>query len=149
MTAIHVIGRILVVSKGHLLVCRFRDAAYCFLPGGQVEYNEDVRSAIKREIREELGSDAQTDQLLGVIEQSFPLDGGPFHEYSFIFTGTIEDCSPPDAPPPLEDGLVFSWLPLASLRDTDLKPPPLADMVAEYVVTGRATGWASTMSDMR
>ncbi len=146
MSTIHIIGRALIVSDGHILLCRFSDNTYYFLPGGQVEYNEDVHSAIKREIREEFGGKIELGSFLGVIEHTFLHEGRPFHEYSFVFTGSLEGCSPPTAPTSLEDGLDFFWLPLAKLPETDLRPSPLAEMIAEYLCTGQSGDWASTMT---
>ena len=145
MLTIHVIGRALIVCDGHILLCRFADNTYYFLPGGQVEYNEDARSAIRRELREEFGGQIELGSFLGVIEHTFPPRGRPFHEYSLVFAGSLEGCFPPEAPASLEAGLSFFWMPLAKLPEINLKPSPLADMVAEYLRTGRTGGWASSM----
>ena len=42
MSTINVLGRIVIISKGHVLLAHEIGARNTFLPGGHVEYNEGV-----------------------------------------------------------------------------------------------------------
>ena len=52
MPAIHLLGRVALISSGYILLAHEIRAKNTFLPGGHVEYNEPVKNAIVRELRE-------------------------------------------------------------------------------------------------
>ena len=59
-------------------------------PGGRLEINEDVNSAIKRELKEELG--IEEDVYLKYIAENFvDFSGKKYHEIGFYFILTIEE----------------------------------------------------------
>lgn len=56
-----------ILHEGKLLVVRHRaDASFTALPGGHLEWGEDVRECLTREIIEELGVEPQIGRLLYV-----------------------------------------------------------------------------------
>ena len=55
--------------------------------GGGVEPGETSRTAVAREIAEELGLQVVDLQLLGTLENLFWLDGQPKHEIVFVYDG--------------------------------------------------------------
>lgn len=69
-----------------------KDCYYRFL-GGTVEFREHSSTTLKREIKEEIGSEIKIGALLDVIENIFELDGDPYHEIVFIYTGKLLDES--------------------------------------------------------
>ena len=71
MPAIHLLGRVALVSNGHILLAHEIGAENIFLPGGHVEYNEPVKNAILRELREEFDGEVQIKGFIGVVEHSF------------------------------------------------------------------------------
>lgn len=52
MPVIHLLGRVALISNGHILLAHEIGAENTFLPGGHVEHNEAVKNAILRELRE-------------------------------------------------------------------------------------------------
>lgn len=60
-------------------------------PGGHIEYGEYAIDTAKREIREELGVEAQDVKQLTMIENIFKHDGVLTHEYVFIFSARFVD----------------------------------------------------------
>ncbi|USN87597.1 MAG: NUDIX domain-containing protein [Candidatus Nomurabacteria bacterium] len=59
--------RAVILHEGKLLVVRHvHDTSYVCLPGGHLEFGEDVISCLKREIVEELGIEPEVGQLLYV-----------------------------------------------------------------------------------
>jgi ADP-ribose pyrophosphatase YjhB (NUDIX family) len=57
--------------------------------GGSIEFGECAVDAVQREIREELGTELESPELLGVLENRFELDGDLGHEVLFVFSGTL------------------------------------------------------------
>ena len=71
-----------------LLILRdssFRRGQWCF-PSGYVEWNEDVRSAAVREVREEVGLDVDIREILAV-HSNFPEVGS--HSVGIYFAGSV------------------------------------------------------------
>ncbi|MFM9276534.1 NUDIX hydrolase [Paenibacillus jiagnxiensis] len=62
------------------------DGVITFRPvGGTIEYGEDSKSAVKREVKEEINVDIIEPKLIGIIENIYPYDGQIGHEYDFIY----------------------------------------------------------------
>jgi ADP-ribose pyrophosphatase YjhB (NUDIX family) len=61
--------------------------------GGGVEFGERAVDAVRRELREETGSEARVTRLLGVLENLFTYEGAPWHEIDFVFEVELEDRS--------------------------------------------------------
>lgn len=64
------------------------------LPGGRVELGEDSRTALCRELEEELGVAADIGALAGVVENFFTLDGVAAHQLTFIYRATLPEDFP-------------------------------------------------------
>ncbi len=134
----------IAVHNGRVLVEHDAKRRYCFVPGGRVEYGESAADALAREIREELGEDAEVGRLALVTENFFELDGVRYHEHALYFLvefapgapvldreGAFEGCEP---------GAVFQWIPLDALEQAELQPSFLRQHVraippaTEYIV---------------
>ncbi|OXM16198.1 NUDIX domain-containing protein [Paenibacillus herberti] len=55
------------------------------------EYGEDSKSAVIREVKEEINLDINEVKLLGIIELIFPYYGDIGHEFDFIYEGKFID----------------------------------------------------------
>jgi len=53
--------------------------------GGTVEYGEDSKSAVIREVKEVINEDIIEAELIGVVENIFPYYSEIGHEYDFIY----------------------------------------------------------------
>ena len=76
-------------DKTKVLLCRGEDRDYYMLPGGRIEMYEDSKSAIVREIEEELGY--QVDFKLNSIQENFiERDNIKITQYCFCYEGIYE-----------------------------------------------------------
>jgi 8-oxo-dGTP pyrophosphatase MutT (NUDIX family) len=118
----------------HVLLTHAEGEDFWLLPGGRAEFLEDTRTALHREIREELGCEADIGRLLWVVEDFFTLSGRLYHEVAFVY-----DFQPTD-PSILEttwtrnfaDGgtkIEFRWFPLKDLHTVNLQPAFLKEVL--------------------
>lgn len=75
----------IITANDKILIHKFTDADYAFLPGGRVQLGETAQEAIRRELQEELGIATQPTGMPFVAENFFRYGGETFHEISFFF----------------------------------------------------------------
>jgi len=114
LAGIETIARGVCLREGRLLLCRAKGGATTYLPGGHIEFGETGRQALVREVKEELGLDAQTGKFLGVVENAFTQHGKPHAEINLVY----ELILPPDAEiAAREDWIAFEWRDRSNLDD--------------------------------
>ena len=114
LAGIETIARGVCFREGRLLLCRAKGGATTYLPGGHIEFGETGRQALVREVKEELGLDAQTGKFLGVVENAFTQHGKPHAEINLVY----ELILPPDAEiAAREDWIAFEWRERSDLGD--------------------------------
>ena len=114
LAGIETIARGVCFREGRLLLCRAKGGATTYLPGGHIEFGETGRQALVREVKEELGLDAQTGKFLGVVENAFTQHGKPHAEINLVY----ELILPPDAEiAAREDWIAFEWRDSSDLGD--------------------------------
>lgn len=134
------------MHDGHVLLHRSENDDFWSLPGGRCEMTEPAREAIRREMREELGTDVRVERLLWVVENFFQWPGVHCHELGLYF---LVDLGPDFAHYDVsetfeghEEGLrlYFRWFPVGGLGALRLYPTFLRQGLAalpastEYVV---------------
>ena len=146
MSKIHVLGRLVLPTNGHILLARKVGQAYSYLPGGHVEHGESVKQALQREIQEELGKAVEVWRFVAALEHSYE-KGGEIarHEVNFIFMGRLPGYNLTKTPKPIEANLEFFWHPVDKLKEVNLQPSPLIHMLWELYEMGATLKWASTM----
>ena len=68
-----------------------KNERYCRPPGGAIEFGERAADALRRELQEEAHADIGEIRLLGVLENTFELEGIPKHEIIFVFEASFTD----------------------------------------------------------
>lgn len=146
---VELIARGVCVSGDRILLCHSKGAENTFLPGGHVEWEESARAALRREIEEELGMEADVGSFLGVVEHKF-VQGRqrkPHHEINLVFMMDIAGADPRAVPEACETAIEFLWTRLTKLADSRLEPGPLRELIPEWLagVAGEPAGWGSTI----
>ena len=114
LAGIEVIARGVCVQEGKILLCRAKGGATTYLPGGHIEFGETGRQALVREVKEEIGVDAETGAFLGVVENAFQQHGKPHAEINLVYELKLPATTPARA---LEDWIEFEWRDRAHLDD--------------------------------
>ena len=143
MKEIEMLARGVMVRDGQVLVCRNRRKRNTFLPGGHIEVGEPAKTALVREIREEMGLPATAGRFLGAAEHTFVYGDRRTCEINLVFALTVRGLRPGTAAPSKEEKLEFFWMPLSRLVRSGLEPAVLRREIPRWL-KGRERHWAST-----
>lgn len=119
-----------VILQGDaILAMRDERSPYYYLPGGRVRLHETAEAAVLREIREELGVDAEIVRPLWMNQSFFTEDvsGERYHELCVYFLTDITKTGLLSCGTQFtrrEQGRLhrFEWLPFAQLEDAYFYP---------------------------
>jgi len=114
LAGIETIARGVCVRDGKILLCRAKGGKTTYLPGGHIEFGETGRAALVREVKEELGLDAETGAFLGVVENRFLQHGKPHAEINLVYELRLPAAAPIAAQ---EDWIAFEWRATDDLGD--------------------------------
>lgn len=145
MSKIETIARALFVDQGHVLLTRKIGRDYTFLPGGHVEFGEQAKTAIARELHEEFRGKAEIGPFVGTIEHSFTRKSKFHHEYNLLFLSKLLNYNYPQVPQSRESNLEFLWQPIAKLERANLLPAPLVALIPVYHKYFQNSLWISIM----
>jgi 8-oxo-dGTP diphosphatase len=140
-----IIVRGVKLSSGAVLLVKKRGGSYTFLPGGHVLFAESARSALEREIMEELGAPAVVRRFLGIVEHSWESGGNTHHELNLVFQMVVKGLEAGCAPAAMERHLEFLWQPLEELKVVNLQPHPLQELLKSWLTTEVEVGWGSSI----
>ena len=125
LTFMYRVGGI-AIHDGRVLVEQAVRQGFCFLPGGRVEFGENAIAALQREIREELGEQAEVGRLLIAADSLFELDGRRYQEVNLYFLVELDGDSPildrDGMFEGAESNVVLEWIPVDELERANLKP---------------------------
>jgi ADP-ribose pyrophosphatase YjhB (NUDIX family) len=124
----------IAIRDNQVLLNRFGDHDYWFLPGGRVEMGETSREGLQREMQEELQAEVRVGQLLWIVESFFDgVEDKTYHELGLYYQMDLAPESPvyrAKGPLSAMDGhtrITFQWFSLAELDQITLYPPFLVE----------------------
>ena len=114
-----------IEHEGKILAVTFPDGNKS-LPGGRVKLGETTEAAICREIKEETGHELTSIRLISVIENFFAYDNTQFHEFLYVYNGTLSDLNVSTTN---EQEQIYSWIRKEQLNQ--LKPIALQQIATQ------------------
>ncbi|MET0959299.1 MAG: NUDIX hydrolase [Psychrobacillus psychrotolerans] len=83
----------LIVQDNKLLIMQDQGQPYYYIPGGRIKMNEKSEDAVKREVKEELGTEVNVNRILWVNENFFQEETlkEKFHEVCFFYLLELKD----------------------------------------------------------
>ncbi|MDR7151319.1 8-oxo-dGTP pyrophosphatase MutT (NUDIX family) [Hydrogenophaga palleronii] len=129
-----------VVHEGFVLLHQRAGDAFWALPGGRIERGEDARSALVREMNEELSAPIDCGELLYVVENFFNHGGQPHHEIGLYFLAQFNAATPLLDKSKCHRGveglkrLDFQWFAPDELPALDLRPAFLRGVISQPVL---------------
>ena len=129
---IHLIALGLIVRGEEVILCRIKDAKWFFLPGGHIEDGESARTALLRELHEEIGnSNYKINSFIGVCENIFSLEKDVLqHEINIIFKVDVPNELKVNTK---EDHIEFVSIAKNNLKDYKILPIALKDGLIEWL----------------
>ena len=64
----HILSRGIIIDGDYILIARAKNANNTFLPGGHLEFKENLKKALEREIFEEIGIKCIIGEYIGCLE---------------------------------------------------------------------------------
>lgn len=130
---IEVLARGVCVVDGMVLLCFGRRSGVRYLPGGHVEFGEQARVALAREMREEAGLEAGVGRFLGCCEHAFVQEGVPHAEINLVFEMFLPGVAVDKEVAAAEDWIGFLWHPLEKLDESGMEPAALRQLAAGWL----------------
>lgn len=126
---IQLLVRAIIQENGKILVCKKIGKRYYFFPGGHVEYGEDTKKALAREIKEELGINIKKASFIGGSEHLFTEDGIKHHEINLIYHVRIDKLDIESK----EDHLQFFLFDKKQLVEENILPKVLKQAILKWL----------------
>lgn len=116
----------LIEHNGKLLLCNGYDSVkkekFLRVVGGSIDFGEKAEDAVRREVKEELGSNLENLKFITVIESIFVHEGKKGHEVIFLYKGDLvnKDIYNTEKVPILdrrEDWKDAEWIPISDILE--------------------------------
>lgn len=130
---VEVIVRGVCVVDGELLLCHGKKVSLTYLPGGHIEFRETARQALVREIKEEMGRDAEAGRFLRLLRARLRAEGHAARgDQSRVRVGYS------GAQARLAGGRRrgvdrLQWQLLEKLDEANLEPAPLRELIGAWL----------------
>ncbi len=144
--AFHYLARAVIARDGRYLLTREKGRGFAFLLGGHVEPGEPAVAALRRELREELGWDAEVGPFVGAVEHAWSDELGRRHQEINLLFLVASAASTRTEPASREPGLDVFWCEPSAFQRVDLRPEPIRAWLASGPL-GAGSRWASTLDE--
>ena len=128
----------IILNDNKVLLVEMNNNDFLCCPGGHVELGEDSISAVKREIKEEIGIISEKVQLIALIENFFKhKQGKQCHEIGLYYLmecakipeGKLKDYEYVELDHGKEVLLKFKWIAIDEIDKYDIRPAKLKEIL--------------------
>lgn len=125
----------IIQQEDSFLIMRVNKTPYYHIPGGHIEIGEDSEEAVIREIEEEIGCEVKETKLFVIQENFWIRDNKKCHGIEFYYIIKpkeylkIKGYSRIENDKGEERVLEFKWVNLKELKDIDLRPNNIKDLL--------------------
>ena len=125
----------IIKQENKFLIMRVNKTPYYHIPGGHIEIGEDSKQAVIREIKEERGCDVKEAKLFSIEENFWTRNNKKCHGIEFYYIIKpkqqlqMQDCEKIENDKGEEKLLHFKWVTLEELKEIDLRPSNIKDML--------------------
>lgn len=122
---IEIIIRAIIINQGRILLCKNKGKNYYFFPGGHLEFGESIKTAIARELYEELGAKVKNCKFLDLVENIFVENKIKHHEINLVYIVDLQKIKSQSR----ESHLEFVWMDKKQFNKAAIKPAVLKNML--------------------
>ena len=123
----------IIIKDDKVLMCSINDNGFWSCPGGHIHLGEDSKTAVLREIKEEVGVLFEDSELIMTMEGFFiGKKNKQFHEISFYYlmkgeipAEKLKDYSYEENDDGKQVHLEFKWIKIDELDNFDIRPKTL------------------------
>ena len=125
----------IIKQDDKFLIMRVNKTPYYHIPGGHIEIGEDSEQSIIREIKEEIGCEVEEANLFAIQENFWTRDNKKCHGIEFYYIIKLKqqlqmkNCEKIENDKGEEKLLEFKWLTPKELKNIDLRPANIKDML--------------------
>lgn len=135
-------ARGIVLCQGKILICYCKSKKHYFFSGGHVEFGENAKEALAREIKEELGVSVKKCLFIGTVENIYLEDDQKHHEINLVFEMEVDKISAESK----EDHLEFFLLDIDEFSQKNILPIALKKAIIKWL-KDKKIFWASQTYD--
>lgn len=118
-------------DKSKVLLFKIKGRDYFMLPGGRIEFNEDSKSAIKREILEEIGCELEF-QLCSIQENFLMRDNVNIMQYCFCYKALYnENIDELEFICKDNDDQIFRWVDVENIDTIKIVPYSSKELIVD------------------
>jgi len=139
----HYLARGVIRVDGKVLLAHQIKADNTFLPGGHIEHGENAKTALVREVEEELGMTPVVGRFIGAVEHAW-MDDYNNHEINLLFEVAIPGLDASEAPESQEGHLAFIWFTEEELEGHNVLPGPVIECLKACKKDGKGF-WGSSI----
>jgi 8-oxo-dGTP pyrophosphatase MutT (NUDIX family) len=116
----HILARGIIIDAEYMLVAKAKNAHYTFLPGGHLEFNDDLKKTLEREIMEEMGIVCIVGEYIGCVENQWQENGINNQEINHLFM--INGINRRMEIKSREKHLEFYWIKIGDMEKENVLP---------------------------
>lgn len=94
-----------------------------------MDFGEDSRGALARELKEEMDVSAIVGYMIGVLENTYDIDGDIHHEVNLVFLVELSETEILSQ----EEHLAFHWVDFGNLSEVNLLPIELPSFLSKWI----------------